>query len=189
MSLIDVRCRNDHIYEVHRPIADWPATPPCPDCGATTEQIHLPRAVQHSIDPVVVYKAPDGSFRFPGDPNGLSSANYSRQGFERIELRSAADVRRFERVMNKREYARASRRIERLHQQREQRESATRSELRRLMSTMTPRGRAIARAAIERNNAKPQPRTHDAGFHVDAFSNDRSNREESRDAQGRRRRD
>jgi hypothetical protein len=196
MPLIDVKCANDHIRDVNRPLSMYPATPPCPAvladgsvCGAPTEQIHLPRAVSWSVDPVVVYRAADGSFRFPGDVNGPGDAKYARQGYERIELRSAADVRRFESVMNKREYARASRRVEALQAQRVARERETRSELARLMSSMTPMGRALARAAIERNNGKPLERAGDAGFHLDVYANDRGNRDESRDAQGRRRRD
>lgn len=188
MPLIDVRCANDHVTEVMRPLAMWPATPPCPTCAAPTTQTHLPRAA-HSVDPVVIYRAPDGSFRFPGDVNTLTTARYDREGFTRIELRSAADVRRFESQMNRRELARAERRVERRQAQREARESATRSELRRIMPGMTEFGRSLARAAMAKHDAAPRERARDAGFHVDAYSNDRSNRETSYDAQGRRRRD
>lgn len=188
MALIDVKCELGHIKEVYRPLAMWPQTPDCPTCGAKTEQIHLPKQTTWTCDPVVVYKAPDG-FRFPGDPNSASTARYDKMGYERIELRNAADVRRFETVMNKREWSRAARRVEAMQAHREMRESATRSELRRLMGSMSERGRAVARAAMARNDAKPRERAREVGFHVDVFSNSRSNREESRDAQGRRRRD
>ena len=189
MPRIDVRCESGHVSEVLRPLAMWPETPDCPECGAKTEQVHLPKQMTWTCDPVVVFKAPDGSFRFPGDPNSLSVSRYEKQGFERIELRGAADVRRFETVMNKREYSRAARRVEAMQAHREQREAATRSELRRLMGSMSERGRAVARAAMARNDNKPRERARDVGFHVDVYSNSRSNREESRDAQGRRRRD
>lgn len=189
MSLIDVRCEHDHISEVYRAIADYPATPACPTCAAATVQIHLPQAARAPIDPVVVYRAPDGSFRFPGDANGRSAQQYSKQGFERVELRSAAEVRRFEGAMNKHEYARASRRVERMQQLSEAREHHTRRELRHVMQSMTRFGRDVARAAMARNDNKPKLRAKDAGFHVDAFSNDRSNRDESRSPDGRRRRD
>ena len=197
MPLIDCRClaacpataETDHIREVMRPLSMYPATPSCPECGAATEQVHLPPRSRWTLDPVIVFRDADGSFRFPGGTDAVSCGKYERAGLERIELRSAADVRRFEGVMNVREYARASRRVERAQQQRELRESHTRSELHHLMQSMSPAGRAIARAAIARNNAKPLMRAREAGFHVDAFSNDRSNRETSRDGQGRRRRD
>ena len=189
MALIDIVCAADHLHEIHRSIHDWPVTPACPTCGAPTVQIHLPTPLRASVDPVVVYRHPDGSFRFPGDANGISAANYSRQGLERIELRSAADVRRFEKVMNAREYSRMARAVERKQQMREERESATRSELRRLMPNMTEFGRAVARAAQGRNDAKPRERVKDPNFHVQCYSYDKSNREESRDERGRRRRD
>lgn len=190
MPLIDVRCLTcGHIYEYMRPDADWPSTQPCEVCQQSTEQHFAPPRQRTSIDPVVVYRAPDGSYRFPGDADGMGAAKYSRQGFERIELRSAADVRRFESTMNKRELSRAHRRVEAMQANREARESATRSELRRLMPNMTEFGRAVARQAMQRNDAKPRERARDVNFHVEAFSYDHSNREESRDAQGRRRRD
>lgn len=189
MPLIDVRCASGHIHEVMRPLAMHPATPPCPTCAAPTEQIFLPPRTRHLIDPVVVFRAPDGSYRFPGDPHGPGAARYAAHGYERVELRSAADVRRFESLMSKREYSRAARRVEAMQANREQRESITRSELRRLMPNMTAFGRQVARAAMARNDAKPRERAKDPGFHLEAFSYDHSNREESRDAQGRRRRD
>ncbi len=189
MPLIDVRCSHDHLHEVMRALADYPATPPCPTCGAATVQVHLPPRQQWTADPVVVYQAPDGSFRFPGDTTTLSTSKYDRAGFTRIELRSAADVRRFERHMNQREYARASRRVERAQQAREERESVTRSELRRHMQSMSERGRALARATMRHHDQQPRARTREANFHVEAFSYDHSNRMESRDPSGRRRRD
>jgi hypothetical protein len=45
------------------------------------------------------------------------------------------------------------------------------------------------RAAMARNDHKPGPRAFDAGFHVDVFSNNRSNRDDSRGPDGRRYRD
>jgi hypothetical protein len=189
MSLINIRCTNDHIEEVNRPIADWPATPPCPTCNASTEQIHLPPAVKSSIDPVVIFQAADGTFRFPGDPSGRSAHQYARQGMTKIELRSAADVRRFESHMNKRELSLSHRKVEAHQAQREARESHMRAQLRQSMSAMTEYGRDLARAAMRRADHAPRERARDAGFHVEALSYDRSNRPESRDPSGRRRRD
>lgn len=189
MPLIDVKCENDHTAEVQRPLAMWPATPPCPECGAATTQYHPPPRSRWTLDPVVVYRTPDGSFRFPGDTSGSSTGKYDRAGFERIELRSAADVRRFETQMNRREYARASRRVERQQQMREEREKYSRRELRSAMESMSERGRAVARAVVRMNDNKPRERASEAGFHIECFSYDRGNREESRDSQGRRRRD
>lgn len=196
MPLIDLKCANDHITEANRPLSMYPATPSCSEvlangavCGEPTEQIHLPRAVSWTLDPVVVYKTADGSFRFPGDVNGAGDAKYAAMGYERIELRSAADVRRFEGVMNKREYSRAARRVERMHQFQESRAAKLRGDLRQLMQSMSPAGRALARAVMARNDAKQKLRPSEANFHLEAFSFDHSNRGESRDSDGRRRRD
>ncbi len=193
MARIDVRCNaaDPHESEVERPAKDWPNTPPCPTCGAPTEQYHpLPR-VQYRSDPVVLYKGPDGQIRFVGDANGIQAHDYRRQGFEEIRLQGVGEVRRFEKMMNKHEYSRACRRAERAQQNREEREKHTRSQLRDVMPGMTAFGRALAREAVRRNDAKPRPqeKARDPGFHSDVYSNNRSNRDESRDAQGRRRRD
>ena len=189
MPLIDVLCATGHVTEVMRAIADWPKTPPCPLCGAMTEQTLRPKTISWSCDPVVVYRAPDGTFRFPGDPHSAATRKYDQQGYTRIEMRSAADVRRFESQMNTRELSSAGRRLEAKQAQRESRQSQTRAELRRLMPRMTPQGQAVARAAMARTDAKPKDRVKDANFHVEVFSYDRSNRDASRDSHGRRRRD
>jgi len=187
--LIDVTCTQDHIHEVNRPLAMWPATPPCVTCGQPTVQIHLPPALRAMPDPVVVFRGPDGTFRFPGDAHGASAARYAREGFERIELRGHADVRRFEKVMNAHEYSRAARRVEHQQQFREQREKHLRGELRQQMQSMSERGRDFARLVMRQNDHKPRERAQDANFHAEVYSYDRSNRDESRDAQGHRRRD
>lgn len=172
-----------------RPLAMHPATPPCLDCGAETEQIHLPKAVRWTPDPVVVYQAQDGSFRFPGDRNGLSAHNYEKQGLTRIEIRGAAEMRRFESVMNKADYSRAARKLERKQEGRENRQSIMRGDLRMKMQSMSNAGRAVARAAMSRNDNRPKERVADSEFHNQAYSFDRTNREESRGTDGRRRRD
>lgn len=189
MALIYIACPNDHLEEVNRPIADWPSTPPCPVCNEPTVQRHLPPRVAASIDPVVIFQAADGSFRFPGDPNGKSAHDYARQGFNRIELRSAADVRRFESHMNKQELSISHRRVEQKQRMREHREREMRAQLRQSMSSMTEYGRDLARAAMRKADREPSERARDGGFHLQAFEYDRSNREESRGPDGRRRRD
>ncbi len=189
MPRIDAICLAcDQVHELYRPLAMWPATPPCPTCGGATEQCHLPKAVSWTVDPVIVFQAKDGSMRFPGDANGLSAKNYEKQGLTRIEIRGAAEMRRFEGHMNKREYSRAQRRIENNQQQREARETVSRSELRQKMQSMSAFGKAVARVAMQRNDAKPKER-FDSGFFSDVYNLDRSNREESRGSDGRRRRD
>ena len=190
MPLIDIRCKScEHINEVMRPLAMHPATPPCPDCEGETEQIHLPPSVSRSVDPVVVFKAPDGTYRFPGDATGAMASQYERQGYDRVEIRGAVEMRRFEAHMNKVEYSRAQRRFEHRQEARERREHEQRAELFSRIKYMSAIGRDVARAAMARNDAKPVERASEPGFHNDAYSNFRSSRDESRDSYGRRRRD
>lgn len=189
MPLIDIKCTNGHINEVHRALADWPNTPSCPDCSESTEQVHLPKSVRWTPEPVVVFKAPDGTYRFPGDRNGEGAARYERQGFERVELRGVAEVRRFEDRMNRSEFSRACRRAEISQRAREHRETVMRGDLRMQMQSFSRRGRDLARAAFAHNDAKPRERGKEPGFYSEVYSMDRSNRDESRDHQGRRRRD
>ena len=190
MPLIDVRCLTcEAINEVMRPLSMYPATPECPSCGKPTEQIHLPKRVSWSVDPVIVYEAADGSYRFPGDANSLSAKRYEQQGLRRLEIRGALEMRRFEKHMNAREYRAAERKVEKQQIARAQREQHMRSKLRDDMRNMTAYGKDLARAAMAMNDRRPGPRVGDPGFYNQAYSDDRSNREESRDAQGRRRRD
>jgi hypothetical protein len=58
-----------------------------------------------------------------------------------------------------------------------------------VMRGMSEYGKAVARAAMSRNDAKPIQRTQDAGFHSQVYSDNRSNRETSYGSDGRRRRD
>ena len=189
MSLIDVQCTNQHVTEVYRSIHDWPATPPCPECGAETTQTHLPKAVQWQVDPVVVFKAPDGTYRFPGDANGLSAHEYAKQGLERVEIRGVAAMRSFEAQMSKSQYADMARQMERKQAVEERRQAEMRGQLREKMASMSEYGKAVARAAMRNNDHKPKAYARDVGFHSEVYSSDRSNRETSYDAQGRRRRD
>ncbi len=200
MALIDIRCSPcDRVSEAYRAAADWPATPPCPHCGGPTEQIHLPSYMKgHAVDPVVVYQAPDGTLRFPPDISSASTAMYEQLGYTRQEYRGAAEVRKFEHRFNQQQLSEINRRVERQQEAYERGESERRSEVRRgleqgfripeyddrgvatgRMETvrLTPRARAIMDLAMRKNDATGKPTARDAGFHVEAYSVDRSNRE------------
>lgn len=192
MTLIDVRCLAPdcgHLYPTMRPIADWPAVPPCEKCHSTdTEQAHLPPRTVWSVAPVVVFRAPDGTHRFPGEADGVSARKYAADGFTRIEIRNATEMRRFEGTMNRLEQRRAIDAFDRSEAQRSTSETARRRELYHDMQQMTPRGRDLARAAMAQSDAIRRA-PHVVGFHSEVYNVDRSNREDSRDEQGRRRRD
>ena len=116
MPLIDVRCQScSTVSEVFRPLKDWPKTPACPKCDGSTEQVHLPSGFRTLAPAVVVYKAPDGTFRFPGtsDPHSRTSKKYDALGYERVEARGWAEVRRVEGQVNKHQTSEIRKRIER----------------------------------------------------------------------------
>lgn len=146
-------------------IGDWPY---CPH-----ESIY-PQGAAH-FDPVVVHKDGQGNYRFPGSPDALVPP-----GFERVELRTTAEIRRMERDVNRGEGER--------HDGAQAREEGfyaglkaqRRSELRAAMTHMTPTGRAFAEEAMRQTDERPRGR-FDANFHVEAFSQDASNREPYRD--------
>jgi hypothetical protein len=194
MPLIDIRCLTCAVVsEVNRPLADcvgerpWP-TPACPKCDQPTEQVHLPHALSYA-PAVVVYRMADGSFRYPAASESLATRNYEREGGTRMELRGWAEVRKFESSVNAQERSRIERRIDRQLAHQEHGTSLRRSELYNRMKSMSDGAKSLGRRLIDMNDRKPKPRAYDPGFHVEAYSNNRSNREESRDERGRRRND
>lgn len=201
MPLYNFRCEDescDVFFEGYVSLQDWPKTLPCPKCSGPTAKDHVRRAVDRGVpDPVVVYQAPDGTYRFPPDTTSLSTKMYDDLGYTRHELRGWKDVRRFETQMNKFEMSQVRRRVERQQEQYEASEKARRSEIRRgleqgfqipetdergrptgRMQTvrLSPRGRDIMQAAIEMNDRKGGPTAKEVGFHVEVYSHDRSNR-------------
>mgnify|MGYP001608314398 FL=1 len=192
MALIDTECDQcgTQIELVRRAAESGTPYPPCPACGGPVTRVYLPPRMTWRADPVVVYRAPDGTFRYPGATESASTAHYDRLGYTRVELRSAADVRRFERQVNQHERAENQQRVEAQHRQRESMEGRNRSDLFHRMKTMSAAGRTIAQTAINRNISRhQQERTSDPGFRIEVYSDDRSSRDESRGSDGRRRRD
>lgn len=165
MALIDVVCVQCAAQsEVSRPAAEWPRTPPCPSCGGATEQIHLPKGYSFTGDPLVVYQAPDGSYRFPGDVNGPATQKYEQMRYTRLEARSFAEVRALERAISQRDEIAAAPIRERLQARREEQSHKRRSELFHRMASMSPQVRDLARVVIEKNNRKPSRKTAGATY-------------------------
>ena len=199
----------DHYFELTLPMAQYDADAdhPCPKCGSVSVRGYLPSYVSAAnTEPIVVFKADDGSFRYPGDPSGLSAHNYEKMGYARVELRGWADVRRFERDVNTTQASEIARRVERQLEVHEMSVKARRSEIlnglrnsfvipeivdgrrtgRMKTVRMSAAGADIMRASMERNDAKPRVKFREAGFHSDAYANDRSNRDDARRSDGTR---
>ena len=202
----------DHYFELTLPMAayDADAPNPCPKCGHVSLRGYLPAHVSASnTEPIIVFKAEDGTYRYPGDPSGLSAHNYEKLGYARVELRGWADVRRFERDVNTRQASEIARRVERQLEAHEISVKARRSEIlnglrnsfvipevvdgrrtgRMKTVRMSAAGADIMRASMARNDRKPVPRSYSPEFHSEVYSFDRGSRDESRRSDGKRYRD
>ena len=215
---IDVLCQSPScgvLREVDRRLADYPHTPPCPVCGSPTVQQQIPVSQTASRpDAVVVYQATDGSYRYPGETSGTSCAKYDALGYTRIEARGFAEVRALERRLNARAESDRARAEERNAPAIEAADAHRRAEIRRGLQQgfvipvpirlpsgeivhsgrtfnvhMRPRAADLVRAAQAKSARDGHRRIGEQGIHVDAYANDRSNRDESRDSRGKRYRD
>lgn len=215
MPIYAQRCRTEscgHMFEEVRPLSRFDQLPQCPKCDGPTEKAYVPAGTSFNVPAVVVYKAQDGTFRFPGDPSPHSrtAQQYEKLGYERVEAKGWADVRRLEKTVGKLQASEMRQRVERQCEFRETSLSWRRAEIRRSMeqgfslpetdSRGRPTGRmknvrlgAEARDLMRRveatNDRKPKPQAWDTGFHVSAYSDNRSNRDEARRHDGKKFRD
>jgi hypothetical protein len=152
-------------------VGDWPF------CNGNPAR-HVPADGRFAagFDPVVIHRDAAGNIRYPANIHAPVP-----EGYQKVELRTVSEVRRFEAEVNQREHVKADQH----HSAREAAfaaaQSIRRSDLRGKMRNMSAFGQDFARHAMERtDSSRPQPR--DVGFHLDVFSNDSSNRETHRDA-------
>lgn len=152
------------------------ATTKCADCGAELEHGDWPfcggknnhasvfNVNAQRFDPVVIHRDAAGNVRYPG----RSDAPVPK-GFERVELRTVAEVRHFERDVDRKEAARFDLSRTRSEENFRAHQEQQRSDLRQEMRHMSNQGRDFARHAIEQNNKRDRGR-YDAGFRVEALS-------------------
>jgi hypothetical protein len=174
MPLYDFTCTGapSHAFEHYLPLDHYKDCPPCPTCGAPTERDWIPQGRNASAfaDPIVVYRAPDGSYRFPGATKGRMASHYDSKGFTRVECHNAAEVRQLERSVNQRERSALQRATERRQAKSEEAEHERRQQFHHEMSRMSNFGRDLARAAIDRNNQKrDRCAGSEPGFRVDVL--------------------
>jgi hypothetical protein len=159
----------------------------CPECGHEIQIGDFPfcepggghspaRSVNASLfDPVVIHRDAAGNIRYPA--NGSAPVP---EGYQRVELRTVHEVRKFEAEVNQREHAASDQHLSAREKQFSEKQAANRRELRTAMDGMSNYGRDFAREAIERGNNR-RAQTREVGFHLDVFSNNSSNREVHRD--------
>lgn len=168
-------------FELTAPIARHRDHPECPysHCRETTVQTyHASRPKDWAIQPVVLHVDKKGNVRFPGHANGKIP-----RGFERVELKTLAEIQAFEHKMNHNLSCEAQQ-----HQENEEKffaplRAKLRGELRQKMQSMSRTGRDFARYAMAVNDARERKKT-DVGFHIQVLHFDASNREPFREGRG-----
>ncbi len=126
--------------ELH--VGDWPM------CGGDPAR-HVPAdgRFAQGFDPVVIHRDAAGNIRYPA--NGSAPVP---EGYQRVELRTIHEVRKFEAEVNQREHAASDQHLSAREKQFSEKQAANRRELRTAMDGMSNYGRDFAREAIERGN-------------------------------------
>ncbi len=164
------------------PVAERNNSPSCPTCQGPMQRIYIAPGVPAThCEAILVFKAADGSFKFPGR-NDAPTPN----GCTRLELQPV-EARRVLRQASAQERELAERYNEAEIQAYEQSQSVNRSDLFHRMKSMNPRDRAFAQLAIDYANSRPIRKAPDAEIHSEALEFDSSNREgwADRDRHGR----
>lgn len=197
MPLYEYECTDDAchwIFEQVRRISEREDPPPCPKCAAPTARIYLPSRLYANacnIDPVVVHRAADGTYKMPGRSDAPVTA-----GYERVELRSIRDIERFEREVNTQHTSLIGRRVEHEQARFEANQAVRRARLRHAIThgftmkdsdgktvtfgPMSARGRLFAEQALKRGESFTV-QSYEPGFRVDILHHDAHNREPWRD--------
>ncbi len=163
----DFKCPAGHIFEAD---VHWKAEfLPCRQdgCNETAHLVFLPRTFRNAqfAQPIVVFKnTKTGKFRFPGKAD-----NPTPTGFERLEIRSVAEARKFEKHMNLKEKERYEQRKIMDEIEMAPVRDYMRAELRKKMEHFSPFGRAFAEAAIKETNERPRNYNFDPGFRIEVL--------------------
>lgn len=129
--------------------------PRCPECRGKGEILWTTGRSQGFLkEAVLVFRLPDGRYSFPGTNQARTP-----KGAERLELRSAGEVRAVMREYNAGERSRGAAQEERYLEVAEQQQSARRATLHHLMGRESdPTARDLYREALERAHYEPSPR-------------------------------
>ncbi len=156
----------------------------CASCGGTS--IYTPSFWYSSavpaqrFRPVVIHRDSQGNIRHPAHENAPVP-----EGFERVELRNIHEVRKFENEVNLREAVSAQEQRHIRSQAVDAQVKLNREVLAKAIGNMSARGKRFYDAMkqvgeLKREQLRSQAPI-DPGFHLEAFSQDSSNREAYRD--------
>lgn len=150
--------------------------PICKKCYCTGEWPWCPHGFKEgysrALEPVVVFRSPDGRIRIPG-----SNSARTPKGYERVELTTLPAIRKFESEYKEKLRSESSD-LRAIHEEGfHEFQKRARSELRQAMQHMTPAQRRVAELAMARNDARPSRRAEDfeGGFQV--LNYDQANRD------------
>jgi hypothetical protein len=128
------------------------------------------------FSPIVVFRAKDGSYRFPG-----STSARTPKGCQRVEITDIYSARKLESEVNHHERMKHEQSSERRERSFTPVKDHFRSELRQRMQGFSQMGQDLAREAMRQNDNKPKGSSFEPGFRIGILSDDRSNREAYRD--------
>lgn len=148
------------------------STTKCNHCGQEIEYGDYPFCPHETtfsvnaqrFDPVVIHRDAAGNVRYPGRADAAVP-----HGFQKVELRTLAEVRHFEREVGRKEAARYDESRTRSEENFRQHQEQQRSDLRQHMQSMSNHGRDFARHAMDENNKRGRKK-YEAGFRVEALS-------------------
>jgi hypothetical protein len=175
MPMIDVRCPTcEAEYEIFRHTVEVEDVPLCEKGCGPCERIYKyqrPHSYEGLRESVVVYRNPDGSYGIPGTRDARIP-----EGSERIELRTAADVRRVERHMTNTEYSKFVAKQESEERTMGALQAERRAQLRDMAKNFSQKGKDFAQLAMKMNDAAPRKKFQ-TNVMFDAFSNNAGNRD------------
>ena len=180
MPLYDFRCETHGHFERFASMSECERLQPCPDCSIPSSRVYVAVAPQHLSKPLVVWKREDGTYAVPAQPDARKPVEY-----ERVELRSAIEIRGVERSIDREEREKFERAQIGKEMLAEGTTATNRSELRQKMQHFHPHMRDFAQLAMDNNNAKPRAKYRGA-FYFEALSQNASNREDGRNRDGER---
>lgn len=179
MPMADFRCPAGHEFEAFLHSSESATDEmTCRECGETAERFYTyrrPHSYTGLSEIIVLHKKPDGTYSVPAHRDAPVPS-----GYERVELRNAADVRAAEKSMEREEYAKWEAKAEREGRFFSERERMMRSELRDKMRHMSQAGRDFALHAMRQNDNRERAKFQ-SNVYFDAFANDSSNRDAHRD--------
>lgn len=184
MPLFDYECPKGHVTEHY--LSKYSDTCVCDEAGCTEVAKYVPTFWYTSVrnaqgfTPVVIHRDAEGNIRLPAHVDAPMPP-----GFQKVILSDIHQIRKFEKDMNTVERAKIQDHARNKIRNMDGQLAENRRAMSEIVRKFSPRGRKFYEAMRAASEAKqkqfaarglPEP-----NFHVEAFSQDSSNREQYRD--------